>query len=81
VWTLRREADALALTVRNSPFAAGAGRCCAPITGMLQAVGTLVLQASVVAEETDCAAEGAACCRFTARRADPPRAAAAGPAR
>lgn len=81
VWELRREGDGLTLAVRNSPFATGTGRCCAPIAGMLQAVGGIVLQADVVAQETDCAATGAVCCRFTARRAAPPVAAAAEPRR
>lgn len=89
IWTLRREADALALEVHNSPFAAGAGAgagalaapVCAPIVGMLRAVGAIVLGGEVAADETSCAATGGACCRFTVRRATLPRAATAVPDR
>jgi predicted hydrocarbon binding protein len=85
LWDLRRDGEGLALTVRNSPFAAGAGACgtpvCAPIVGMLRAVGGLVLGDPVAVEETGCAAAGAADCRFTVRRAAPPPATAAAPPR
>lgn len=82
-WDLRRDGEGLALTVRNSPFAAGAGPCgtavCAPVLGMLRAVGGLVLGDPVTVEETACAAAGAADCRFTVRRVAPPPPAAAAP--
>ncbi len=72
IWTLARTDDGLALSVENSPFAAGAGPSphpvCAPIRGMLTAVGEMTL-GEVVASETACAAMGAACCRFTVSRA------------
>lgn len=85
VWTLQRDGDGLALSVANSPFAAGAGAAaqpvCAPIVGMLRAVGAMVLGGDVAATETACAATGAGCCRFTVRRATPPPEAAAAPGR
>ena len=85
VWELGRDAEGLALSVRNSPFAAGAGDStrpvCAPISGMLAAVGGLVLGGAVTVAETECAATGAACCRFAVRRANPPGAATAAPVR
>jgi predicted hydrocarbon binding protein len=85
VWRLWCEGEAIMLSVENSPFAAGAGSgphaVCAPILGMLHAVGEIVFGGPVAVEETACAATGAACCRFTARRAAPPRAAAAVPSR
>jgi predicted hydrocarbon binding protein len=83
-WQLERTPDGLALTVENSPFAAGAGRSpypvCAPIRGMLTAVGEMVLGEAVVVAETACAATGASCCRFSvSRAASLPEAAAAPP--
>jgi predicted hydrocarbon binding protein len=63
-------ASRLALEVTDSPFAAGYGAAdtevCAPITGMLQAVASLVLGAECEARETECRARGAAQCRFEA---------------
>ncbi len=85
VWTLRREGEGLTLDVQNSPFAAGAGAqpapVCAAIGGMMAAVGGMVLSGEAVAVETDCAASGAACCRFAVSRAAPPAAAGAAPRR
>ena len=82
-WELGRAGNGLALTVRNSPFAAGAGRgpqaVCAPIRGMLTAVGEMVLETPVVVIETACAATGAAACGFSVSPAVPPGAAAAEP--
>lgn len=71
-WTLMRTgADGLSLTVENSPFASGYGASdapvCAPIRGMLQAVGGLVFGVDVTARETACAATGASRCTFDAR--------------
>jgi uncharacterized protein len=81
VWRLVHTPDRLALTVENSPFAAGAGPgeapVCAPIRGMLAAVGGFALDGEVEVTETECAAAGAPCCRFTVTRAAPPRPAAA----
>lgn len=63
----------LRLEVENSPFAAGHGAAegpvCAPIAGMLRAVAELVLGGEAAVRETDCAAAGAACCRFEAMAA------------
>ncbi len=77
VWDLRRVGEELALKVDNSPFAAGAGRSdepvCAPIAGMLTAVGEMALGGPVTVAETQCVAAGAPCCRFAVRRIDPPR--------
>ena len=76
-WEIARDGAGLTVTVRNSPFAAGAGPSagpsagpfagpvCAPIRGMLRAVGEMALGTPVVTEETTCAAAGAPCCRFT----------------
>jgi predicted hydrocarbon binding protein len=84
-WQLQRTVDGLALTVENSPFAAGAGPgahpVCAPIRGMLAAVGELVMGETVTVVETACAATGAPCCRFAITRAAAPPAAAAAPSR
>jgi predicted hydrocarbon binding protein len=76
-WRLTRVEDGLALAVENSPFAAGAGASahpvCAPIRGMLTAIGEMLLGEVAVAE-TACAAMGAPCCTFKVRAA--PRVAA-----
>lgn len=60
----------LALQVQHSPFAAGHGPAsqpvCAPIVGMLRAVGSLLLGQATVAE-THCAAQGHTHCRFEIR--------------
>jgi len=71
VWKLARTGDdGLSLVVENSPFASGYGQSdipvCAPIRGMLEAVGGVVFGAQVVARETDCAATGAGQCVFEA---------------
>ncbi len=56
------------LRVENSPFAAGFGPAeapiCAPIRGMLGALGGMLLGPGASATETACAATGAASCRF-----------------
>jgi uncharacterized protein len=58
----------LKLTVHNSPFAEAAGASevplCAPILGMMRAVGELVLGGAVHAQERECAACGAVNCEF-----------------
>ena len=70
VWSLSRSATGLSLTVRNSPFAAGYGDSdapvCAPIRGMLEAVGDLVLGVAVTVRETGCVSQGADICTFEA---------------
>jgi predicted hydrocarbon binding protein len=86
VWRLEATDAGIALTVENSPFAAGAGLSsarpvCAPIRGMLTAVGELTMGAAVTVTETDCAATGTPCCRFAVSRAAPPAAAVAAPSR
>ncbi|MCK9512581.1 MAG: hypothetical protein M0R28_15320 [Pigmentiphaga sp.] len=57
----------LHVEVRNSPFAAGHGPAehpvCAPIAGMLRAVGSLLVGGATVTE-IECAAQGHAHCRF-----------------
>jgi predicted hydrocarbon binding protein len=84
-WELDHTAEGVALSVKNSPFAAGAGRSvqpvCAPIRGMLSAVGELVMGEPVTVSETECVATGAPCCRFTVTPAVRPRAATATPSR
>lgn len=84
IWSLTRTAEGLALTVENSPFAAGAGHSphpvCAPIRGMLTAIGEMTM-GDVSVTETACAATGAPCCRFTVSRAAPPAPATAAPSR
>jgi predicted hydrocarbon binding protein len=84
-WQLVRTAEGIALSVENSPFAAGAGRSpypvCAPIRGMLTAVGEMVLDEPVDVVETACAATGAPCCQFAVRRAAERPAATAAPPR
>ena len=71
-WQFRREGDSITLTVRNSPFAHGFGGAqrpvCAPITGMLRTVASLVLGGETRASEIACAATGSACCVFRAER-------------
>jgi uncharacterized protein len=82
-WRLESNGDGIALSVENSPFVAGAGPgphpVCAPIRGMLTAVGEMVLGEAVAVTETACAATGASCCRFAVSRAGPPRATTAAP--
>lgn len=73
VWAFAPPGDGLlALSVENSPFAAGYGKSdtpvCAAIRGMLEAVGGLVFGAEMAAKEIDCAAMGAGCCTFEARK-------------
>lgn len=62
------DGDALALTVRNSPFAMSAATqdepVCHAITGMLEAVSALLTGASRTFRETRCASMGAPCCEF-----------------
>ena len=92
-WRLERTTDGLALTVENSPFAvpisSDVGQVtahspypvCAPIRGMLTAVGEMVLGEPVAVVETACAATGSSCCRFSVSRAAPTPAATAAPSR
>jgi len=76
-WSFSGDAAAgLRLRVSNSPFAQGYGASdtpvCHPITGMLQAIGSLLCQAAVTVEETECAAQGCRHCAFQLRIADAP---------
>jgi uncharacterized protein len=70
VWEVHpAAAGELEITVRNSPFAAGAGRSdspvCAAITGILSAVAPLIAGSGAKARETACAAQtGENCCHF-----------------
>ena len=70
-WQFRREADSITLTVHNSPFAHAFGNAqtpvCAPITGMLRSVASLVFGPEARAGEIACAATGSACCVFRAQ--------------
>lgn len=84
-WRLERALDGLTLTVENSPFATGAGRSpypvCAPIRGMLAAVGELAMGEPVAVSETACVAIGAPSCRFSVSRVAAPPATTAAPSR
>ncbi len=70
-WRMTQEPCGLQLTVTNSPFAAGHGPAeepvCAPITGMLQALGAILADAPLEVVETSCAANGSTVCTFHAR--------------
>ena len=71
-WKFReRDAEHLALDVRDSPFAEAFGAAdtpvCAPIRGMLEAVAALALGGAREAREIECRACGAALCRFEAQ--------------
>jgi predicted hydrocarbon binding protein len=67
---VQREPTRLVLEVEDSPFAAGYGAAdtevCAPITGMLEAVATLVFGMPCETREVHCCARGAGTCRFEA---------------
>ena len=69
------EIGELHLEVENSPFAHGYGASsevvCAPITGMLSAVASIVLGVPTKAEEHVCASAGGVICRFSARPESP----------
>ncbi|MBF7011718.1 4-vinyl reductase [Novosphingobium resinovorum] len=69
LWTIAHEADAIRVTVEDSPFAApltGAAQpVCTAMTGMLSAVGTIMSGSPVTATETRCAAQhGGTTCHF-----------------
>ncbi len=69
IWSLALAPHTLALTVANSPFAAGHGPAaapvCAPIAGMLGAIGPMILGRPVAVHETACAAvAGGGQCHF-----------------
>ncbi|WP_332817426.1 V4R domain-containing protein [Sphingopyxis sp.] len=67
-WSVDRSGEAIAITVENSPFAAGFGDAghgvCAPVAGMLQAAASIAFGRGMVAHERCCAAAGAKACRF-----------------
>ncbi len=69
----RQDVNILKLCVRNSPFAAGFGQSevpvCAAITGIINAVGPLVLAGPVEAREIECGSVGATHCSFEATSA------------
>lgn len=71
-WNLTRAGDSLLLEVAFSPFADGFGPSespvCHAITGMLQGIAGILTGRPARARETECAAMGAARCRF---RTDP----------
>jgi uncharacterized protein len=72
-WTfVERGPERLVVEVRNSPFVHGYGAApmpvCAPIVGMLRAVSAMVLGAPTAVDETGCAAQAGAVCRFVAVR-------------
>ncbi len=68
-------AGELGLEVENSPFAGtpvdddAPGSACAPISGMLGALGARILGGPVLVDEIVCATGGGARCRFRARLA------------
>lgn len=67
VWRFGEEGETLTLRVENSPFVAGAsfaGPVCHAIVGMAASVGELVRGVPCRAVEVECAADGAAACRF-----------------
>lgn len=81
-WTLVRDGERLELEVANSPFAAAwsalsgapdaaepGAPVCAPVRGLLAALGTLAFARPAASREWRCAAHGAASCRFTAEPA------------
>ena len=72
IWTFEHEGRSIRLEVQNSPFAHGFGRAqspvCAPITGMLQAVASLLFGAEAAASESSCAAAGGDVCVFRATK-------------
>jgi predicted hydrocarbon binding protein len=65
-------ADALAVTVKRSPFAEAHGPAPAPVChltrGVLEALAAAVLASPVRVVETACVAAGAAACRFETER-------------
>lgn len=67
-WSVERIDGGYRVVVMNSPFAAGFGASdlpvCAPIAGMLQAVGTIMGGDASVAHETHCAAVHGDRCEF-----------------
>ncbi len=68
-WEFSRQGvNMLKLGVWNSPFAAGFGESevpvCAAITGIINAVGSLVLDGPVEAREIECVSVGATHCSF-----------------
>ena len=70
-WRFEPGRARLGLVVEGSPFAAGHGAAdapvCAPIVGMLRAVGSVSIGIEVDASETACVACGAPRCEFEAR--------------
>jgi uncharacterized protein len=69
----RLAADGMVVTVRRSPFAEAYGPSTAPVChltrGVLESLAAVTLGRAARVTETDCAAMGAAQCRFEARPA------------
>lgn len=69
----RPAADRIDVVVDNSPFVHGVGSAthpvCAPIVGMLTAIGGLVFNGFANVHEESCAAMGNAACKFLVQRA------------
>jgi predicted hydrocarbon binding protein len=73
-WHYKRPAeDRIEVEVENSPFVHGFGPqahpVCAPIAGMLMAIGGLVFDGRAAVHEESCAATGSPTCHFVVRRA------------
>ena len=70
----RPGANRIEVEVDNSPFVHGIGAAahpiCAPIAGMLTAIGGLVFDGSADVREEACAAMGNAACKFVVQRAE-----------
>ena len=67
LWNFADDAGDLTLTVRHSPFVAGArfeGPVCHAIAGMAGSVGEIVRGEPCTAHEVACAADGAPACTF-----------------
>jgi uncharacterized protein len=73
LWTVEPEVSGTRIVhVTNSPFAYGHGPAdrpvCSPITGVLRAITLVGYGEEMAVEETACAAQGAARCRFRMTR-------------
>lgn len=77
-WRISESQSGWHMTVANSPFAAGAGRCdqavCAPIEGLFAALVQIVTgDATGTVSETACMAQGASHCEFSVITTGNPR--------
>ena len=77
-WSFEITPELVRLVVYNSPFADGYGSSthpvCMPIIGMLNSVCSISMGYEMIAREIQCAAMGAECCIFEAKRGDANRA-------